>query len=243
MDQDTFEALLEHRKIIRNKTFLNKIYRDFYQILLDTHLPKGMVVEIGSGAGFIKDMMPNVVTSDVISGPDIDKVFFAHEMPFKDNSVSAFFMIDVLHHIKDSELAFHEMLRCLKVGGKIIMIEPYNSWWGGIIFKYLHPEKKGYKPKAGWKISGKGRMSDSNPALPWIIFARDRKLFEKKFPKLRINIVAPHTPIRYLLSGGLSPIQLWPASLYHVIKFIEQKISPFNKIVGMFVTIELEKTP
>lgn len=48
-------------------------------------------------------------------------------MPFQDKSVSAFMMIDVLHHIKDSRQFFKEMQRCLKPGGKIVMIEPANT--------------------------------------------------------------------------------------------------------------------
>lgn len=242
MNQDSKQALLEHGDIIRKKSFLNKIYVDFYRTFLKTKFPKGPIVEIGSGAGFIKDIIPHAITSDVIKGPDIDKVFFAHKMPSKDNSVSAFLMIDVLHHIKDSEKAFKEMLRCLKPGGKVVMIEPYNSLWGGLIYKYIHPEKKGFNPKVGWKIKGRGRMSDSNPALPWIIFVRDRKLFEKKFPHLKIVRVLPHTPFRYLVSGGLTRLQFLPAIFYPLVFNLEKKLSHLNKLIGMFVTIELEKT-
>ncbi len=242
MNQDTKQALLEHRKKIRQKKFLYKIYVDFYRSFQQAHIPKGPIVEIGSGAGFIKDIMPNVITSDVIKGPDIDKVFYASKMPFKDNSISAFVMIDVLHHIKDSEKALQEMFRCLKPGGKIIMIEPYNSLWGRFIYTHFHPERKNFDVKAGWKIGGDRRMSDSNPALPWIIFERDRNIFEKKFPKLKILKVDPHTPFKYLISGGLTKLQFLPTSLYPLINHLEKKLSPFNKLLGMFVTIELEKS-
>lgn len=241
MSQDTQAALLEHRKKIRQKKFLNKIYLDFYQIFKETNIPNGPIVEIGSGGGFIKDIMPNVITSDVIKGPTIDKVFSATKLPFKSNSIAAFVMIDVLHHIKDSERALKEMFRCLKPNGKVIMIEPYNSLLGGFIFKTIHPERKNYKPAAGWKIKGHRRMTDSNPALPWIIFERDRKIFEKKFPKFKINQVNPHTPFRYLISGGLTKLQFLPTSFYPLVKSLEKKLSPLNKYLGMFVTIELEK--
>lgn len=241
MNPDSQAALLEHRRIIRTKSFLNKIYVDFYNYFKSIHTPKGSLIEIGSGAGFIKDILPKVVTSDVIKGPGIDQVFFAHKMPFANSSIAAFFMIDVLHHIKDSEIAFKEMLRCLKPGGKIVMIEPYNSFWGGLIFKYIHPEKKGFNPKAGWKIKGSGRMSDSNPALPWIIFVRDRETFEKKFPNLKIVKISPDTPFRYLISGGLTRWQFLPTPLYPLIMKIEKTLSSLNKFIGMFVTIELQK--
>lgn len=242
MNKNSKQALLEDRDKIRVKPFLNKIYLDFYRVFLKTNFPKGPIVELGSGAGFIKDIIPNTITSDVIAGPDIDKVFFAHKMPFKDKSISAFLMIDVLHHIKDSEKTFKEILRCLKPEGKMVMIEPYNSLWGRLIYKYIHPEKKGFNPKTGWKIEGRGRMSDSNPALPWIIFVRDKKIFQKKFPNLKIVKVLPHTPFRYLISGGLTKWQFLPVSCYPLVVSLEKKLSPLNKLIGLFVTIELKKT-
>ena len=69
-------------------------------------------------------------TSDVIELPGVDKCFSALDMPFEDDSVDAFFMFDVLHHINDSAGFFAELNRCLKNGGKAVMIEPANTLWG-----------------------------------------------------------------------------------------------------------------
>lgn len=237
---NTKNSLEDHKNLIKKKGLLHKIYLDFYQSLKPKGVPKGPIVEIGSGGGFLKEIIPEAITSDVIAGPGIDKVFFAEKMPFKKNSVSAFLMIDVLHHIKDSRKAFTQMQRCLNKHGKIIMIEPFNSLWGYFIYKYLHYEH--FDPSAGWEVKGKGRMSDSNTALPWIIFVRDRKVFKEKFPNLQIVRVQGHSPFRYLLSGGLTKPQFAPTFTYPLIKFIEDKLlSPFGNLIGMFVTIELQK--
>jgi len=236
---DSRKALLFHRKIIREKGFLNRIYLDFYKKLRPSNVPKGPIVELGSGAGFIKKIIPRAITSDVIAGPGIDKVFSAEKIPFKRNSISAFVMINVLHHIKNPVRAIRQMGKCLKVGGKVIMIEPYNSLWGGFVYKYLHYEH--FDPKADWKVKGKGRMSSSNSALPWIIFVRNRKRFEKKFTKLKIIKLKPHTPFLYLLSGGLTKLQFLPSFAYPAAKAFEKIISSFNPWIGMFVTIELQK--
>lgn len=235
------QVLFSDGEKIRKKKFLKNIYLDFYSQFKNTKYPKdGKVIELGSGAGFLKEIMPKVVTSDVLAGPTIDKVLKAEKIPYKNNSIAGFVMIDVLHHIKNSEAAFKEMERCLIKSGKIVMIEPYNSLWGGLIYKYLHYEH--FDPKAGWKVQGKGRMSDSNTALPWIIFKRDRKIFEKKFPSLKIRKVRPHSPFRYLLSGGLSKPQLIPTFLYSAVRYFEDKtLLPLLPYLGMFVTIKLEK--
>lgn len=237
---DDPKTLLEHRKLIKNKKILNKIYIDFYNQFKKSTFPEGPIIEIGSGAGFIKKVIPQVITSDVVKGPGIDKFFSAEKIPIRSKSTAAFLMVDVLHHIKDIEQAFQEMDRCLKTGGKIIMIEPYNSLWGRLIYKYFHHED--FDPSSSdWNVIGEGRMSGSNTALPWIIFVRDRKKFIKKFPNLKIIRVSPHTPFSYLLSGGLSKPQLIPSFFYPFSHFLENLLSPFNQLIGMFVTIELEK--
>ncbi len=241
MDLNSKEALLLHRNKIKNKGFLKKIYLDFYDLFKKSDFIEGDVVEIGSGGGFIKDVVPSIITSDVISGSGIDYVFFADKMPFKKNSISGFVMLDVLHHIKDPEKAFIEMNRCLKKGGKIIMIEPYISLWGTFIYRHFHSERRGFSLKRSWRINGKGRMSDANPATAWIIFVRDKKLFERKFPNLKIIRVEPHTPFSYLISGGLSIMQLLPTFLYELVRFIERQLSFLNPYIGMFVTVEVEK--
>lgn len=239
MNKDTKKALLMHRQIIKQKGILNKIYFDFYNQFKESNFPEGPVVELGSGGGFIKDIIPQVITSDLLKAPGIDKIISATKIPCSKNSVAGFVMIDVLHHIKNPERALKEMERCLKPGGKVVMIEPYNSLWGGFIYKYIHREK--FDPKVGWKVSGKGRMSDSNTALPWIIFVRDRKIIQNKFPNLKIVKIYPHSPFKYLFSGGLTPWQFLPTFTYPVIRRFDDFISRLFPQISMFVTIKIEK--
>ncbi|OGM75821.1 hypothetical protein A2382_00670 [Candidatus Woesebacteria bacterium RIFOXYB1_FULL_38_16] len=237
---DTKESLASDQDKIKSKYFLHTIYLNFYKQLTPTNVPSGKIIELGSGGGFAKDIISSLTTSDVIPGPDIDQVFSATKIPFKNNSISAYVMLDVFHHIKDPKKALSEMYRTLKPKGQIIMVEPWNSLWGHLIYKYLHHEY--YNPKSiDWKVRGHGRMSDSNTALPWIVFQRDQKLFKKLFPNLKIVAIKPHTPFLYLISGGLKPIQLCPNFLYPYLKKFEELLSPINHILGMFVTIKLVK--
>ena len=109
---DSKETLNEHIKIIRNNKFLYRVYKDFYnQIAFNiTKLP---VVEIGSGAGFIKNVIPNTTTTDVIKGNNVDKVFYAEKIPFKESSIGSIVMLNVFHHIKNPKRTLSEMDRCL----------------------------------------------------------------------------------------------------------------------------------
>ncbi|MBF0483290.1 MAG: class I SAM-dependent methyltransferase [Candidatus Omnitrophica bacterium] len=239
---DSAERTLLHREIIQNNKFLKKLYTEFYQQFNSTIKnlpPTACLVELGSGGGFIKDMIPNIITSDIISLPNVDKQFSALKMPFESYSVDDIFMINVLHHIHNTEAFLTEASRCLKIGGKLIMIEPANTWFSKFIYKNFHHEL--FDPEGDWHFETKGPLSSANGALPWIIFYRDQKQFSQKFPQLKIIKLRPHTPFRYLLSGGLSKPPLAPSYLFGFFTLIEKILSPLNPMLGMFVTIQLEK--
>lgn len=240
-DLDDPATTLLHAKIIRRKPFLERVYIDFYRQFQKAipGLEGEVLVELGSGGGFIKEMIGNVITTDVLDLPNVDKVLSATDMPFEQGSVDAFFMFDVLHHITDPRAFFKEALRCLKSSGKIIMIEPANTWWSRFIYKNFHHEI--FDTEAQWELEEIGPVSHGNDAIPWIIFSRDRDIFEDEFPSLRIVRMCNHTPLRYLLSGGLTLRQLVPSFAYPVIRAVEYLLSPANNLLGMFQTIELEK--
>jgi SAM-dependent methyltransferase len=243
-DLDDPATTLLHAEIIQKKPFLRKLYVDFYKQLekVVSDPEEKVLVELGSGAGFIKEVISNAITSDILELPNVDKVFSALEMPFEKASVDAFFMFDVLHHIADPGAFFQEALRCLKIGGRIVMIEPANTLWSRFIYKNFHHEL--FDSQAKWELDSlqeTGPLSHGNGALPWIIFSRDRRIFENEFPSLRIVRMRNHTPLRYLLSGGLTLRQLVPSFTYPAIKAVEYALSPVNNLLGMFQTIELEK--
>lgn len=257
-DLDDPATTLLHAEIIQKKPFLKKLYIDFYKQFEKavSDSKNKVLVELGSGGGFIKEVINNVITSDVLELPNVDKVFSALDMPFEEASVDAFFMFNVLHHITEPRAFFREALRCLKVCGRVVMIEPANTLWSRFIYKNFHHEafdaqapewccrgqaKREPGPRKAGTLQESGPLSGGNGALAWIIFWRDRKIFESEFPSLRIVRMRNHTPLRYLLSGGLTLRQLVPSFSYPAVKAIEYTLPPINDLLGMFQTIELEK--
>lgn len=240
-DLDSKEAILEHKNTISNKLFLKNIYIDFYKALKDFDvLKKGLLIEVGSGGGFLKKFIPKVITTDILRVTGIDKKLDLENINLKNNSVSAFYMLNVFHHIKNTKKALSEMERCLVPNGKIIMIEPWPTFFSKFIYKNFHHET--FDINAGWKVVGKGRMSDANGALPWIIFRRDKNKFEKLFPNLKVEYISPHTPFKYLFSGGLSHPQFLPNSFYPILSVTEKLLKPFNNLLAMFATIVISKS-
>lgn len=240
-DLDDVETTRIHRDLIRKKPFLRRLYKDFYGEFKRA-VPSGnapVMVELGSGGGFLKEVMPEVLTSDVQPLPWVDHCFSALNMPFDHESVDAFFVMNVLHHISDPVRLFNEMDRCLKPGGRIVMIEPANSWWGRFIYQHFHHEA--FDPSGSWQLKKEAPLSCANGAIPWIIFHRDRHDFDALFPQFNVRRIRYHTPFLYLLSGGVSLRQLVPSFTYPLVKSAEWLLTPFHRQLGMFFTIEIDK--
>lgn len=238
---DDPQTTIDHGETIRSKYYLRNLYRENYEWFRDRIMQgkKRVVVEVGSGAGFIKEVIPDAMTSDILPLPQIDKTFSALAMPFKTSSVDALMMFNVLHHLKKVKQFFREAERCLKPGGKILMIEPANTLWSRFIYQHFHHEE--FNPNGTWNIRSRGPLSGANGALPWIVFFRDRKMYMKLYPHLHIVSIRYRTPLKYLLSGGLSHPQFVPSWTYPIVTAIEKLTTPFHQYFAMFMSIEIVK--
>lgn len=228
------------KRIVRQKGFLCQLYKEWYRLLIG-HIPdgSGAVLEIGSGGGFLKECDKNVFTSEVFFIPYVDAVFNAMTIPFKGASLRAILMADVLHHIQEPGLFLNEAARCMKSGGRCLLIEPWNTPWSRWVYQHLHHEP--FNPDGGWRIPSTGPLSGANGALPWILFERDRSLFRQQFPEWSISLVTPMMPFVYLLSGGVSLRSLMPAWTYRWVRFMEGRITRMDRTCGMFAFIVLER--
>ncbi|MCO6438648.1 MAG: class I SAM-dependent methyltransferase [Phycisphaerae bacterium] len=242
-DLDAPERIEHHRRIIAQRPLLRAVYEDFYGRLLAAAGPVqsgSLRVELGSGGGFIKEFADDIVTSDVFPDVGVDRVCSAQDMPFSDGTVSVFFMLAVFHHLPDVRRFLSEASRCLCDGGRLVMIEPARTPLARFVYRFLHHEP--YRPKAGWSLGGNGRpMSVANTALPWIVFSRDREVLGAEFPELCLVRVEPHSPFRYLLSGGLSGRPMIPERWNGSVGRLERFLAPWNNHLGMFQTIVVEK--
>jgi len=239
-DPETTNIL--HRKIIMGKPFLYQLYKDWYQIFNSyvNTLPRGTLLEIGSGAGFIKEIIPDILVSDVLTLSNLNFILSAEKLPFKSESLSGIFLIDVFHHIPKPAEFLREAQRCLKENGKVIMIEPDNTAWSRFIYVNFHREP--FNILGGWEISYGGPLSGSNMALPWIFFERDKNRFLEEFPLLKIEQIFHHTPLQYLLSGGFSIKCLVPSWSYKFFRVLDKYLNLISNQLSMFQTIILVKS-
>ena len=227
------------RRAIHENIFLEQIYRYWYD-LIDASLPAGpgQIVELGSGAGFLSEHVPDLITSEIIFVNGISIILDGQQMPFAKDSLKAIAMTNVLHHIPSPRHFFSEALRVTRPGGVISMIEPWASPWSKFIYTRLHHEPFDTQSDSS-EFPSSGPLSGANAAMPWSIFQRDREQFEQEYPAWRVERIIPIMPFSYLLSGGVSLRPLMPAWSFRPVNRFESILSPFMPRLAMFAHIVL----
>jgi SAM-dependent methyltransferase len=238
---DSPETTKLRKQVIQSKPFLKAIYDEWYAVLTREVPPgEGGVLELGSGAGYCNKFIPGLITSELFECPGISLVADAQRLPLAAKSLRAIIMADVLHHIPQARLFFAEASRCLRPGGKILMIEPWVSAWSRFVYSRLHHEP--FLPGAtDWEFNSNGPLSGANTALPWIIFQRDRGEFEKEFPEFSIEKINPFMPFRYIVSGGVGMRSLMPGFTHPAWAALERALKFEMRHLGMFAFVELRK--
>jgi SAM-dependent methyltransferase len=230
------------REIVRSKPFLRKIYGEWYRLLRES-LPggPGLVLELGSGAGFLSEAVPEAITSEVFLSPGIRLAADAQRLPVEPDSLRAIAMVDVFHHLPDCGLFLREAARCVRPGGAVVAIEPWVTSWSRFVYRHLHHEP--FFPGASeWRFPATGPLSGANGALPWIVFERDRRLVERDYPQWRIERVHPFMPFLYLLSGGVGDRSLAPSWMYPLAVGFERLVEPAMGRLAMFAHIVLRRS-
>ncbi len=230
-------ATTTHRAdLLRRRAYLQQLYRHWYALLI-AELPAvtGRVLELGSGGGFLKDLLPEVITSDVLPIPTVERVLDARDLPFGDASLRSIVGTNVLHHIPEIERFFDEASRVLVRGGRLIFIEPWPTSWSLLIYRHFHHEP--FDPAAGWEIPPGGPLTAANGALPWIMFERDRDLFHARFPRLKVIQPRRIMPFSYLACGGIGRALTLPKAMFALIRTFEKPVD----FLGLFAVTMVEK--
>jgi SAM-dependent methyltransferase len=244
LDLESPQTTALHRELIRSKPLLRRWYEEQYAKFLELAAPSlpGCHVELGSGGGFLKEVFPTVITSSVRPEDKaaglVDRVLNAQALDLQDRSVDGFFLLDVLHHLQDPAACFRELSRCLKPGGFAFIVDPANTPLSRFIYKNFHHEDFDEKSET-WGHDYQGTLAQSNQAMGGIIFERDRRLFEERFPRLKLERIEKHTFMSYLLSGGLSYEPLIPAWAERFLPPLERFVRPLMPFVGQYMDVLL----
>lgn len=184
--------------------------------------------------------IPRLITTDIIDIPGLDLVADGRNLPFRDGSLKAIYMTHVFHHIPECERFLREAMRVLARGGILGMIEVAATPFARFFFTRFHPEP--YRPEAKeWSFDQQNSMLDSNQALSWIVFERDRGRFETLYPGFRIRETRLFPWFCYFMSGGVTKPYLIPDLLAPAFHLADTCLTPLNRFLSLHWGIILRK--
>ena len=246
MDVDGVSRLDLHRKMLTKKRMLRDVFTEFHHLFkkLDQQFftGKGAEVELGAGISPIRESFPDVLATDIVDAPHLDKVINAEAMDLADNSVRVIYGQNCFHHFPHPDKFLFELERVLIPGGGAILLEPYYGPFASFLFKRLFRTEGFDKTFPSWETPVAGPMNGANQALSYIIFIRDRADFERAHPQLKIvhqELCRNH--MKYLLSGGLNFRQMLPDWMSPVVELVQFVFSPLNRWTSLHHIMVIRK--
>ena len=244
VDQHNRE-ILRNREIWLRKPLLRDNYRHFYRQVaaqIDPRLP-GPIVELGSGMGNIKEVIPNCVTTDLFPNPWLDRQENAYRLSFADASVSHLILFDVWHHLRYPGTALREFYRVLAPGGRLILFEPAASWTGRLVYHFCHHEPVGLRSLITWDAPAGFSADDvdyyaaqgSATRLFWWGEARAR------LGGWRLRELQPLVSFAYLASGGFSGPQLGGRWVHKILRRFDRAAMICPRAFASRLLVVLEK--
>jgi len=139
----TLERFEQHRRAWDTDEALRTLYGRWYGLVREKLPPHelGPWLELGSGPGFAKNVIPELELSDVVGAPWLQHELDAEQLPFEDGSLGALVLFDVLHHLPHPARFLAEAVRTLRPGGRVVMCEPYVSPVSYPVYRFIHEER------------------------------------------------------------------------------------------------------
>jgi SAM-dependent methyltransferase len=222
-------TLADYRAAWQAKPGLRAVYEDCYRRILEACAPQGRILEIGGGVGNLKEFRPDIISSDVQFASWLDVVADAQRLPFASASIGNIVLFDVLHHLERPRLFLAEAARVLEPGGRIVLCEPAITPLSHLFYRLFHPEPVilGADPLIEGPLTPGRDPYDSNQAIPWLLFGRERARLETLLPELRVRPPQLFSLVAYPLSGGFRPWSALPAPMARPLLRIERGLEPF----------------
>ncbi len=214
-----------------NKPAAREFLSGLYMELSKQLTPDGQYLEIGAGAGISSNFLKNfqITRTDILPWGDglVLGGINAEHIPYKDESFTGVFGIDVLHHMEFPYKVIDECLRVIEPKGKLIFIEPYVSFMSYPIYRIFHIERTSlFKRVDPLNPAIGANPEDGDQRMCQSIFLSShgkQNLVSNTSGITSIEIAFLH-PFSFFLTGGLSKPLGTPSKVIKAIQRLEGKL-------------------
>jgi SAM-dependent methyltransferase len=235
--------LEEYRRRWESKPALRAVYADLHRRMSDAAVP-GPSLEIGAGIGNLATECGGLLRMDIQCSTDIDLAADAHCLPFADASFANIFLFDVLHHLQCPLRFLSEADRVLRVGGRVIMVEPGITPVSGLLYGMGHeePVDLGWEPDPDCMPDPSKDPYASNQAIPTILFKRAPHWLAAAGTSLQVRTATWLSLFVYPLTGGFKSWSLMPSVCVSPLLRLEGLLLPLlGGLMGFRLMVILEK--
>ena len=236
-----------NRQAWERKPLLRAVYGGFHRLIasrLDRSVP-GLVVELGSGMGSIKEVIPDCVTTDLFPNPWLDRQENAYRLGFAEGTVSNLILFDVWHHLRYPAAALAEFRRVVAPGGRAIIFDPAISWTGRLVYGLFHHEPIGMGLPITWDAPKGFRPADADYFAAQ--GAATRVFWRREAPGRlggwELLEAAPLPSFEYFATGGFSGPQLGGAGAFRIWRGLDRFLSRWPNLFAARLLVVLKRAP
>lgn len=226
---------------------LRMIYRSLYREIQGACV-SGPTLEVGSGIGKSREVLSNVVTSDIVETEYVDRAMSAYriELTNEGSCWSNIVALDVLHHLTRPFEFLESASLALREGGRIVLLEPAATLGGTVFYKLFHHE-----PIAANQLTPPFNIQVdcaeggfANMGMAMALFKNNPEYCCGRLDDMSLKLIRLdfRDLAAYPLSGGYSKLQLLPSRMIEMFLNVESFLPQwFLKIFGLRMMIVIEK--
>ena len=234
------EEVDRNREIWQRKALLREVYAAMYARIGAAMNGDGPSIEIGSGIGALRDSVGGVLMTDSFVRPWLDAALDAYALPFRAGTLAHIVGFDVFHHLARPMAFLAEARRTLKSGGRVILVEPYISATGRIVYGPFHDEPiamsepidRSTEPPASGYHAAQGNATR-------LFFGAEARAWESEW---RLVEATPFAAFAYVCSGGFSRPALYPRRLRRIIDRLDAVLSDWPSFFATRCIVVLQRT-
>jgi len=228
----------------RTKPLLRRVYHDMFEELARelADVP-GPTVEIGSGIGNIKEVVPDCIRTDMFPAPWLDQTENVYALSFESGSVANFILFDVFHHLRYPGTALRELERVLAPGGRLLIYEPCMGLLGRVVFGLFHPEPIALGEPITWLAP---EAWDSTAPDYYAAQGNASRTFtpealHRHIEGLELIGIKRFARLSYVASGGYSGRQLYPFRAYPAVRQLDRVLDRAPAAFATRMLVVLQK--